>query len=40
MKPWILEVNTKPQFYPLKKLGDKTMYNRIISYAKQYGRTK
>lgn len=38
--PWILEVNTRPQFYPLKGLKDKTLYNRIVSYGKQYGRTK
>jgi len=37
---WILEVNTRPQFYPLKKMTNKQMYNRIISYAKQYGRKK
>jgi glutathione synthase/RimK-type ligase-like ATP-grasp enzyme len=37
---WILEVNTRPQFYPLKHLNDKKMYRRIISYAKQYGRKK
>lgn len=39
-RPWILEVNTRPQFYPVKNLKDKTLYNRILSYAKQYGRTK
>lgn len=38
-KPWILEVNTRPQFYPLKNTN-KTLYNRILSYGKQYGRTK
>jgi Glutathione synthase/Ribosomal protein S6 modification enzyme (glutaminyl transferase) len=37
---WILEVNTRPQFYPLKNMGDRRMYRKIISYAKQYGRTK
>lgn len=37
-KPWILEVNTRPQFYPLKQMKDKAMYRRIVSYAKQYGR--
>ncbi|MBD2870524.1 YheC/YheD family protein [Paenibacillus arenilitoris] len=35
---WILEVNTRPQFYPLKQMGDKSMYRSIMSYAKQYGR--
>ncbi|WP_307398984.1 YheC/YheD family protein [Paenibacillus anaericanus] len=39
-KPWILEVNTRPQFYPLKNMKDKTTYKRIVSYAKQYGRFK
>lgn len=39
-RPWILEVNTRPQIYPVKGLKDKTLYNRILSYGKQYGRTK
>lgn len=39
-KPWILEVNTRPQFYPLKNMKDKKLYKRIVSYAKQYGRLK
>lgn len=39
-KPWILEVNTRPQFYPLKNMKDKKLYKRIVSYAKQYGRFK
>ncbi|WP_415840013.1 YheC/YheD family protein [Paenibacillus endophyticus] len=37
---WILEVNTRPQFYPLKHLNDKTLYRNIMAYAKQYGRKK
>jgi len=37
-KPWILEVNTRPQFYPLKNMKDKRLYRRILSYARQYGR--
>ncbi|AOZ91815.1 YheC/YheD family protein [Paenibacillus crassostreae] len=37
---WILEVNTRPQFYPLKMMKDKKAYQQIISYAKQYGRYK
>ncbi len=37
-KPWILEVNTRPQFYPLKNMKNKRLYHRIVSYAKQYGR--
>ncbi len=39
-RAWILEVNTRPQFYPLRHIGDKGMYPRILSYAKQYGRKK
>jgi glutathione synthase/RimK-type ligase-like ATP-grasp enzyme len=35
---WIIEVNSnQPQFYPLKKV-DRTMYNRMISFARSYGR--
>ena len=35
---WILEVNSRqPQFYPLKWI-DRKMYNRILSFAKSYGR--
>ncbi|WP_160034544.1 YheC/YheD family protein [Paenibacillus sp. An7] len=37
---WILEVNTRPQIYPLKQMKDKSMYYRILSYARQYGRRK
>jgi len=39
-RPWILEVNTRPQFYPLKNMKDKSVYRRIVGYAKQYGRHK
>lgn len=39
-RPWILEVNTRPQFYPLKNMKDKRLYKRIVSYARQYGRLK
>lgn len=35
---WILEVNTRPCFYPLKNMNDKKMYQRVVRYAKQYGR--
>ncbi|MCR8659846.1 YheC/YheD family protein [Paenibacillus endoradicis] len=38
--PWILEVNTRPQIAPLKTLKDQRLYARVLSYAKQYGRTK
>lgn len=37
---WILEVNTRPQFYPLKDMKNKGLYLKILSYAKQYGRKK
>lgn len=39
-KPWILEVNTRPSIYPLRKMKDKGLYNRMVSYAKQYGRSR
>jgi glutathione synthase/RimK-type ligase-like ATP-grasp enzyme len=39
-KPWILEVNTRPQFYPLKNMSNQKLYRRILTYAKQYGRYK
>ncbi|CAM4424548.1 YheC/YheD family protein [Paenibacillus alkaliterrae] len=37
---WILEVNTRPQFYPLKHMTDKSMHRRIMEYARQYGRKR
>ncbi|MBY0162682.1 YheC/YheD family protein [Cytobacillus firmus] len=39
-RPWILEVNTRPQVYPLKTLKDKSLYHKVLSYGRQYGRTK
>ncbi|UVI31018.1 YheC/YheD family protein [Paenibacillus spongiae] len=39
-RSWILEVNTRPQFYPLKKFKDKSMYREMLNYGKQYGRKK
>ncbi|MFS0724983.1 YheC/YheD family protein [Paenibacillus sp. 1P07SE] len=39
-RAWILEVNTRPQFYPLKQMKDKTMYRRILAHGKHYGRKK
>lgn len=39
-KIWILEVNTRPQFYPLKNMHNKALYSKILKYAKQYGRKK
>jgi len=35
---WILEVNTRPQFYPLKHLKNKEPYRRIVKYGREYGR--
>lgn len=37
---WILEVNTRPQIYPLRHLKNKKPYHRIMKYAKEYGREK
>lgn len=35
---WIIEVNTRrPQFHPLKKISP-SMYQRMMSFAKSYGR--
>ncbi|SEG59473.1 YheC/YheD family protein [Paenibacillus sp. UNC499MF] len=39
-KVWILEVNTRPQIYPLKAFKNKHLYDKILSYGKHYGRTK
>ncbi|MFS0838669.1 YheC/YheD family protein [Paenibacillus sp. 1P03SA] len=39
-KVWILEVNTRPQIYPLKAFKNKQLYYKILSYGKHYGRTK
>gem|GEM_PF-208250 len=35
---WILEVNTRPQIYPLKNMNNGKLYRKILSYAKHYGR--
>lgn len=37
-KAWILEVNTRPAISPLKSFNRK-MYNRVMHYARRYGRT-
>ncbi len=39
MKPWILEVNTRPDHCPFAILQDQTMIRRIVSYGSHYGRT-
>ncbi|RXZ83896.1 YheC/YheD family protein [Paenibacillaceae bacterium] len=37
-KPWILEVNTKPDPYIFRKLKDKRIFSKIYRYAAAYGR--
>lgn len=37
---WILEVNTRPNFYGLKTLPDKSLYRTVVRYGAGYGRTK
>ncbi len=37
---WILEVNTRPGISALKTLRDKSLYRKMIRYAKNYGRTR
>lgn len=39
-RSWILEVNTRPQFSPLKNMSNRKLYQRMVRYGKQYGRTK
>ncbi|MCK9857533.1 YheC/YheD family protein [Paenibacillus sp. ATY16] len=39
-RPWILEVNTKPDAFIFRKLEDKTMFRKIYKYAVSYGRYK
>ncbi|NEW07916.1 YheC/YheD family protein [Paenibacillus sp. SYP-B3998] len=38
LNPWILEVNTRPDPCPFTKLADKKIINKIVGYAKSYGR--
>ncbi|MHA7964918.1 YheC/YheD family protein [Paenibacillus sp. CAU 1782] len=40
LRPWVLEVNTKPHPYIFNKLSDKSMHRKIVSYAKAYGGIK
>jgi len=37
-KPWILEVNTRPDPCPFTKLTDRTAIRRIVRYGRAYGR--
>ncbi len=39
LKPWILEVNTKPDKSLFKTLKNKSMYRRILSYARMQKRS-
>lgn len=39
-RPWILEVNTKPDAFIFRKLEDKTIFRKIYKYAVSYGRYK
>ncbi|WP_028546531.1 YheC/YheD family protein [Paenibacillus taiwanensis] len=39
MRPWILEVNTRPAIYVYRTFNPAA-YRRILRYAKAYGRTK
>jgi glutathione synthase/RimK-type ligase-like ATP-grasp enzyme len=38
MHPWILEVNTCPDPYIFRRLKDKSIFTRIASYARAYGK--
>ena len=38
LKPWIIEVNSRPDPYIFNQLKDKRMYRKIYRYAKAYGR--
>jgi len=37
-RPWIFEVNTKPDPYIFRHLPDKRIVRKVIRYAKAYGR--
>jgi hypothetical protein len=39
LKPWILEVNTRPDPCPFTLLEDQSMLRKIVRYAKAYGKT-
>lgn len=38
LKPWILEVNTKPDVHIFLKLPNRSVYRRMYRYAVAYGR--
>lgn len=35
LRPWILEVNVRPEAIPFTRLADKSMYRRILSFRRQ-----
>lgn len=37
-RPWILEVNTRPDPFIFRKLGDPSVFKRIYRYCVRYGR--
>ncbi|MCR8845221.1 YheC/YheD family protein [Paenibacillus sp. SC116] len=36
LRPWIIEVNTKPDVKPFSKISDHTMYYRILRYRRNF----
>lgn len=38
MKPWIIEVNVKPDPYIFNQLKDKSMYRKVIRYYRYYNK--
>ncbi|MFS0725108.1 YheC/YheD family protein [Paenibacillus sp. 1P07SE] len=38
MRPWILEVNTKPDPYIFRKLKDRSIFRKVYRYGRAYGR--
>ncbi|MEI7026947.1 YheC/YheD family protein [Paenibacillus sp. y28] len=40
LKPWVLEVNTKPDPYIFRALRDKSVFRKVVRYAKAYGKFK
>lgn len=37
LKPWIIEVNTRPDAYIFNQLKDKTMFRRVVYLKRWYG---